>query len=1573
MRFTPHQDKCIPCVWGDIQLQMQFTISRSIMYRILVAIVLSFGTFTSLLADVPLGRVWERVDEGEGMQPNRVCGAGELIYAVGRGGGIWKTTDRQSWSKEDVFETDVLYGIANGNGTLVAVGTGGRILRKLPGGVWGAQPSGVSWGLRSVTYGAGMFVAVGDGGTVVRSPDGVNWSVWPSGVTGTLYDVIWDGGMFLAVGQGNTILSAPVSGTWTRNAGHVDKGQDYKSIARGAAGYLLDGRMFSHDAGDWLELASPPASRNDVAAGAGVFAVAGNAGQVNVSTDGIVWESIQTCATEDLLSMEWTGTEFVALTATRNLVISEDGYRWTARGLPGSLLNPRDGCWDGARYVVVGEDRLIYTSEDGSWWTTERTPPHGTLLAVCAGGNKLVAVGDESALLHSADGRTWHKVDVAGEWAFHDVTWTGTEFIAVGSNGIVLTSTDAEDWKINNPGLLDAVTWDGGRFLAFSSHNVLSSSDGNDWTCIAKVPWFYTRSDNETMRDIIWTGSFYLAVGDMGWVMRSPDGVTWTRRPMPNLRVTANGFSSVAWSGSRFVATGRQCLAHSADGLDWTFLPLSGIDVHADVAWNGSLFMAVWGSTVRSSPDGINWSVPHTRNNGILNSITWSGSDWVMAGSVSGASFVATSPDGISWNTVTGDAGAEFLSVASRNGVHVAIDRNGKVKRYSSGTWADEASGLEDVPVSLVVTGNGFSAFNGFGMTSSRTDGGPAWTPGYSRTATDTYRTIVAHDGIWVAAGCKPEPIIATSVDGRNWTHEQCPPGYFFSSVWTGTEFQLVGQNGVFTSATGKNWVENIQWSSYDARCIVRYQNQSIIGGAGSGNISYSIWNEDGDGFVGGYDVPGTVLSLVAGPDKVLAIGSIETSVSRDGRSWSLLEPKPSLVTGFSDVIHSPFGFFAAGDGGWVWQSADGETWSRLRVSDTNRFNALAWGNDKLVAVGNGFSYSQDGVRWHASGTSTVGQTFSDVTWGGDRFVAVAPSYAAWSQDGVSWVLVAVPANLNSVVWTGTSFVAGTSDGGVLHSVNGSEWTFEVLPGDVVSITCGNGVWWAATTSGKGYRSLDGTSWTQGFSASQLISSTSRISFVNDRFFCFLPSACYHSTDGLVWTFIPTSRPLLDVAWTGTRFIGVGDAGLTAHSSDGTVWTSSTAGNIGTTTSSVVWTGNEVIRVGAAGSAYASPDGLTWSVLASGTTSALVDVAWTGTQAVALDSGGSLVYFNSGTPLPSGVTGREIHMDGESLVVACDGGNIALLRNGVWSVTNTNSGTAIRSIARNGSRWLAVGNAGTVLGGSGDIFPNDWALEARSARTDNRIGNIVKLTQVMGGPLVSIGSAGNIQSSTTGRIWDQWQPQINNGINALLALDGDLITFGNQGKINRLTPSGGVVAENSGTVLSLRAAASSGSRLVAVGDSGLILVSKTEETTYPRYENWAARQGVTSNWMAPDGDIDSDGVKNIVEYLHGLSSSAANPANETGVLPAIMSPDGADGGRCLTFEIYTGYPDVEITVLRTSDLVTWTEISRKIGAGTWSGTADVSETAGTNGRRRIKVVDSLTNPAAFYKLEVGRR
>ncbi len=109
---------------------------------------------------------------------------------------------------------------------------------------------------------------------------------------------------------------------------------------------------------------------------------------------------------------------------------------------------------------------------------------------------------------------------------------------------------------------------------------------------------------------------------------------------------------------------------------------------------------------------------------------------------------------------------------------------------------------------------------------------------------------------------------------------------------------------------------------------------------------------------------------------------------------------------------------------------------------------------------------------------------------------------------------------------------------------------------------------------------------------------------------------------------------LKGVAYSGTNYAAVGNAGQIVTSNNGTSWTS--RGTITTVTlNKVIWAGTQYVAVGdavsGAGVIFTSPDGITWTSRVSGTPNNLHAIAWDGSLYVAVGEQGTIITSPNAT------------------------------------------------------------------------------------------------------------------------------------------------------------------------------------------------------------------------------------------------------------------------------------------------------------------------------------------------------
>lgn len=280
-----------------------------------------------------------------------------------------------------------------------------------------SQSSGTGNNLNGVVWSGTQFVAVGEAGTVLTSPDGVTWTSRSSGTADGLRSVAWSGSKFVAVG-GNpgTALTSSDGITWAK--------QDLSGISFGGQAWILS---------------SVVSSGTQFAAVGSTIGGFSSSEVILTSPDGITWTSRPYIATthSDLRAIAWSGTQFVAVGGTGEILSSADGVTWTAQSSPASQLDSI--VWSGTQFVAGGSGGTVLTSPNGTTWTSHTSGTLNGVLAVAWTGVQFVATGPGGTFLSSPDGATW-SIQASGTSNFMNGFASGTKLVMVGTNGTIVTS-----------------------------------------------------------------------------------------------------------------------------------------------------------------------------------------------------------------------------------------------------------------------------------------------------------------------------------------------------------------------------------------------------------------------------------------------------------------------------------------------------------------------------------------------------------------------------------------------------------------------------------------------------------------------------------------------------------------------------------------------------------------------------------------------------------------------------------------------------------------------------------------------------------------------------------------------------------------------------------------------------------------------------------------------------------------------------------------------------------------------------------------------------------------------------
>jgi hypothetical protein len=547
------------------------------------------------------------------------------------------------------------------------------------------------------------------------------------------------------------------------------------------------------------------------------------------------------------------------------------------------------------------------------------------------------------------------------------------------------------------------------------------------WTRIGAEPPF----GGASLNGVAYGDGLFVAVGDGGLIVTSPDGVAWTRRDSGE---TAN-LRGVTCADGRFVAVGDAgTIVISDDGSAWA--PVSGptTSLLDAVTWSGSAFIAVGeAETILVSPDGEGWSAaagpePYPAM-WTLHGVACGAGTCVAGGSAYESShqplgIVLRSDDGATWHSVFAETDFQqtIFDLAWNGQRFVAVGGNVVALRVASSvdgrSW--DVTGFSNPGYqgfSAVTSGDGTTiAFGDPGRVATST-GGETWVQRDSAVG-DWVRAAVFANDRWVAVGYHGQT--AVSDDGDAWSFGV--PALF--DAFSGRPVARSGSVTVAAASDVTGWYPVV----YRRVGAAPWQRAILVG-----LLPLTRIEPFGGGFLG--------------------LTSDGVASSPDGVSWTA-HPLAAPSPGLEGLACSATRCVAVGKE--IVTSEDGETWARNPLPGGGlAAHDVVWTGDRFVAIGHMpggstamFLESADGLSWTLLTESGV-EPPTALAAHGDRLVALRGGQGKifTTDDGPPWEVIALPShdNLLEVVWTGSFFAAlGTKPDG-MHlalwaSVDGVAW-----------------------------------------------------------------------------------------------------------------------------------------------------------------------------------------------------------------------------------------------------------------------------------------------------------------------------------------------------------------------------------------------------------------------------------------------------------------------------------------------------------------------------------------------------
>jgi hypothetical protein len=329
----------------------------------------------------------------------------------------------------------------------------------------------------------------------------------------------------------------------------------------------------------------------------------------------------------------------------------------------------------------------------------------------------------------------------------------------------------------------------------------------------------------------------------------------------------------------------------------------------------------------------------------------------------------------------------------------------------------------------------------------------------------------------------------------------------------------------------------------------------------------------------------------------------LKANVVRPARNlvWWLWSVGIALIGG-SVVLSLLFHLLPIGGSG---QTIPIINWTVQKSGTNMNLYSITWSGNQFVAVGKSSTIltSNNGVDWSPQNAG-IANNLNGVTWAKLQFVAVGDAgIILTSFDGKNWTSPhssPTSNNLQRIIWTGSQLVAVGDAGTILTSPDGSDWTLQDsgIPNPLLGGVAQNNALLVAVGGPSGGAQGNGIILTSPLSGTQ-------------------------------WTpqQVGTANFLRSIAWSGSRFVVVGNSGTIFSSTDGTNWIQDYVGNVVDNLGDIVWSGSTstFVVVGNHGTILSSFDGIHWTLQSYWTPNYLQSIILAGSQYVVVGANGTIL------------------------------------------------------------------------------------------------------------------------------------------------------------------------------------------------------------------------------------------------------------------------------------------------------------------------------------------------------------
>ena len=262
----------------------------------------------------------------------------------------------------------------------------------------------------------------------------------------------------------------------------------------------------------------------------------------------------------------------------------------------GVTLNFNDIAFTNGKFVIAagsmgGSEGTVFVSDDGVSWTSRLLFNNAALSALASDGTTVVTTS-RGKLFTSTDLIDWAEVDLlATDFGneFDDVVYGNGKFVVIGGRGRgwIFTSDDGATWTEHqsiSSGNEDfvSIAYGNGVFVAVGD-SMAMSNDGINWNVV--LP------NIGLMWKVAFGNDTFVAVGTLGAVMTSLDGINWTVQNSS----TEQDLFGIDFGNDHFIAGGNDgtFITSNDQGVSWEVNSAGSDNNMRGMAYGNEIYLIV--------------------------------------------------------------------------------------------------------------------------------------------------------------------------------------------------------------------------------------------------------------------------------------------------------------------------------------------------------------------------------------------------------------------------------------------------------------------------------------------------------------------------------------------------------------------------------------------------------------------------------------------------------------------------------------------------------------------------------------------------------------------------------------------------------------------------------------------------------------------------------------------------------------------------------------------------------------------------------------------------------------------